>query len=207
MFEDKPLLDLSNYITEEPQLDADEQELDSNLVEGIFVWRKTDLLQNLSKPEFKLSWLTLKDEILALDFQKQKLFAEQVLDTIADVYDFTFPVNVDFVNNEDIQQFYSFLEFLEFNSVPMLIQVWKFLQWHLLKTADISNYCKMNREKVLSEIYEYLQIHPQSRLVDIFLRSYYGILDWFIEQTNRSKSLVFLELLLAEHSKSSERRI
>jgi len=206
MLEDKPLLNLSSHITEEPELDADEQELESNLVEGVFEWRKTDLLQNLSNPDFKLIWLTLKDEILTLGFRKQQLFAEQVLDAIVDIYDFTFPIKIDFVNNEDLQQFYSFLEFLEFDNVSMLTEVWKFLRWQLLET-DITTYCKTNQEKVLFEIHEYLETHPQPRLIDIFLRSYYRILEWFIEQTNRNKPLIFLELLLAKHSKSSERRI
>jgi len=200
MLEDKPLLNLSGYITEEPELDADEQELESNLVEGVFEWRKADLLQNLSKPDFKSIWLTLKDEILALDFQKQQLFAEQVLDAIANVYDFTFPINIDFVSKEDLQQFYSFLEFLEFDNVPMLTEVWRFLRWQLLET-DIASYCKTNKEKVLSEIHEYLQIHPQPKLIDIFLRSYYRILEWFTEQTNRNRPLIFLELLSVQHSK------
>lgn len=206
MFEDKPLLNLSSRITEEPELDTGEQELESNLVEGVFDWRKTDFLQNLSKPDFKLIWLTLKDEIFTLDFQKQQLFAEQVLDVVANIYDFTFPIKINFVNNEDLQQFYSFLEFLEFDNVPMLTEVWKFLRWQLLKT-NIYSYCKTNQEKVLFEIHNYLYIHPQPKLIDIFLRSYYRILEWFIEQTKRSKSLIFLELLLNKHSKSSERRI
>lgn len=198
MIEDKPLLNLSSYITEEPELDADEQELESNLVEGVFEWRKTDLLQNLSKPNFKLIWLTLKDEILTLGFRKQQLFIEQVLDVISDVYDFTFPINIDFVNNEDLQQFYSFLEFLEFDNVHILTEVWKFLRWQLLET-DITAYCKTNQEKVLFEIHEYLETHPQPRLIDIFLRSYYRILEWFVEQTNRNKPLIFLDLLVVKH--------
>ena len=58
MLEDKPLLNLSSHITQEPELDTGEQELESNLVEGVFEWRKTDLLQNIYKLDFKFFTLS-----------------------------------------------------------------------------------------------------------------------------------------------------
>ena len=73
----------------------------------------------------------------------------------------------------------------------------RFLGPKNLIKLDREKYCKSNSDKIIKEIDEQLEIHPQPKLIALFLRSYYKekIIDWVIKNTEQNKIEITVEIL------------
>ena len=179
-----------SYLDEPPELDADEDQLEQNLLNALFESSKVEILEAIGNSNFKNIWLTLKDDIKNTTIKHQRIFAEQVLDKIFEIYDFKFSENISLENQDELDDFYNFLEFFEFKNTKFLISIWKFLKpKNLIEIEDIESFCERNSDKIIQEIDEQLEIHPQSQLVVSFLKSCYKkkLIEWFSKNSNQAK--------------------
>ena len=180
---------LLGSLVEPPEFDADEDDLEKRYSEAFYESSKMNIHETLKTIEFKNTWLVLKNDIQNKSLEKQRIFVEQTIDKILEVYEYKFSINISTNTQEEINLFYEFLEFLEYNSEQMLISVWNFLTKENIISLDISEFCQENKNKVIREIEEQLEIHPQNEFITLFLRSCPEdiLLDWFITHTKRNK--------------------
>jgi hypothetical protein len=176
-------------LVEPPEFDADEEELEKRYQKAFYESSKIDIHDQMNTEDFEATWQVLRSDIENESLNLQRIFSEQTLDKISEIYDFVFPINIDFDSQYKINDFYDFLEFLEYKNENFLASVWRFLKPHNLVRFDIEGFCKSNSMKVIREIDEQLQIHPQTEMIDLFLRTYYKekIIEWFINRTERKK--------------------
>lgn len=186
------------YILDEPsELDADEEELEKRYSDAFYQSSKIDIQDQMNTDDFKDTWIILRKDIENKSIDLQRTFSEQTLDKISEIYDFEFPVKIALDTQYEINDFYEFLEFLEYNNENFIGYVWKFLKPVNLMRFDVESFCLKNSDKVIREIEEQLEIHPQNKMISDFLRTYYKdkIIEWFINRTNRYKINITIQNL------------
>lgn len=189
-----------SHLVEPPEFDADEEQLEKNFVTAFYESSKIEILDTIGDAEFKFVWLTLKEDVQHTTIKLQRIFSEQTLDKISDVYDFTFSEKISLETQYELDDFYNFLEFFEFKNAKFLTFVWSYLGPKNLVEIDIEKYCKSNSDKIIKEIDEQLEIHPQSKLIALFLRTYYKekIIDWIIKNSEQLKIEITVSILERE---------
>jgi len=179
-----------------PESDEYNFELEGRIARAQYLYAKEDIFDNLGEEEFKDLYMIGMEIIRNKTIKVQRKFSEQILDKISEVYDFEFPVKLELNTKYQLEEFYKFIEFLEFNSERFLSYVWKFLDNDIMK-IDIDSYCITNADKVISEIEEQLESHPQNEIITIFLRTYSKdkIIEWFGRMSKRFKIFIAIENL------------
>ena len=180
---------LLNTLVEPPGFDADEEEIEMRYKNAFYQSSKIDIQDHLNTNDFKDIWLILRSDIQNETIKLQRIFSEQTLDKIFEIYDYSFPDKISLDTQLEIDDFYRFLEFLEYNNENFIACVWRFLNPVNLMRFDIEGFCKKNSNEVICEIEEQLEVHPQSKMIKIFIRTYYKdkMIDWFVNRTNRYK--------------------
>lgn len=178
---------ISNLV-EPPEFDADEEQLEHNYEKASYESSKIEIIDSVSSDDFKDIWLTLKNDIQSETIKLQRIFSEQILDKMFEVYDFSFPESISLETQYELDNFYQFLQFFEYESTNFLIHVWSFLKPKNLITLDIEKFCKTNSDIIIKEIGEQLDLHPQPKLIDLFLRSFYRekIIEWFVKNSTQN---------------------
>lgn len=163
--------------------------------EAIFKSSAVDIIDNIGKPEFENTYLVLKRDVLDQPLFRKIRFVENVLEKIKEVYDFEFPVKPDITDEVDIRNFFQFLEFLEYENVDFLADVWRFLEADLFK-IDIRDFVFAIGNKIIKETEELLPSRDDPEMITIFLRTYYkdGFLNWFVKNTEQSKIDIIIEM-------------
>jgi len=188
-----------SHIIEPPELDSDENELEGNYNLAIYESSKYEIISNCGKEQFKYTWLNLKNDVKNTPIKRQRIFAEQMLDKISEIYDFVFSENITLNIQSELNDFYNFLEFLEYDNSNFLSYVWKFLNpKHIIK-IDIEKYCNNNKNKIIKEINEQLEMSQQSNLIILFLKSFYkeNLIKWFIKNSNQNFNDIILQINLS----------
>ena len=179
----------------DPEADQNDQE-DSDYIanEAIFESRSVDILDSIGSYEFKNIYRTLINDIKLQIFDDQKIFFNSVLAKISEVYDFEFSVKVDIYDIEELNNLYSFLEFIEYNNIDFITSVWKFLDVDLSK-INIEKYCLKNKELIIKEIDEQIETNLLDEKSILFLRTYYKIDEWFCRNSEKSKIEILTNLI------------
>lgn len=187
---------LTSLIVEPPEFDADEAELEARYQFAFYASSKQDIQDQLNTDDFKDTWLVLRPDIENETLDLQRIFSEQTLDKIFEIYDFRFPSKILLDTQLEINDFYEFLEFLEYNNENFIGNVWRFLKPVNLMRFGIASFCNANSDKVIREIEEQLEIHPQSGLIDLFIRTYYKekLIEWFVDRTERYKINITIQI-------------
>ena len=179
----------------DPEADQNDQE-DSDYIanEAIFESRSVDILDSIGSYEFKNIYRTLINDIKLQIFDDQKIFFNSVLAKISEVYDFEFSVKMDIYDIEELNNLYSFLEFIEYNNIDFITSVWKFLDVDLSK-INIEKYCLKNKELIIKEIDEQIETNLLDEKSILFLRTYYKIDEWFCRNSEKSKIEILTNLI------------
>lgn len=187
---------LLGSLVEPPEFDADEDDLEQRYSEAFYESSKLSIHYSMGTNEFKMVWLTLKNDIQNKSITKQRIFAQQTIDKIFEIYDYKFPFNITLDTDYNINVFYKFLEFLEYDNLSFLTLVWRFLSKENLVKLNIENFCKNNASKVIREIEEQLEIHPQNEIINLFLSGCQKktLLSWFIKNSTNYKIDIFFNL-------------
>lgn len=188
---------LLSVMIEPPEMDADEFEIEQRFNKAIYESSKIDIRDHIGHDDFKYVWLNSKGDIQFTSIKYQAIFSEQMLDQISEVYDFTFAVNITLETQYEIDDFYQFLEFLEYDNIRFLSYVWRILKPEKLLNLDIEKFCKTNSNKIIKEVEEQLDIHPQPELITSFLSSFYreGFINWFIKNTKKNLIDIQVEII------------
>lgn len=188
---------LLSIMVEPPETDSDEFEIEERLDKAIYESSKIDIIDHIDHEDFKYVWLNSKEDIQVNSIKRQAIFAEQVLDKITEMYDFSFPTTITLETQYDLDDFYEFLEFLEYDNIRFLSYVWKILNPENFLKLDIKVFCETNSKNIIKEVEEQLDIHPQSKLITIFLSSFYKekFIDWFIKKTKRNLINIQIEMI------------
>ena len=168
-----------------------------NQEDALREYRFITVLNNIKTLEFKQNYLSVINNIKTdYTLREQILFCDRILEKVEEKYNFVFPQNKEIFNLEDINDVYTFLEFLEFDCESFIVNVWRFLDTNL-KGIDIERYCTDNIKRIIQEIERQTETCILSELIIQFLRTYNkeGIIQWFSEMTNRLKSLVILKFI------------
>lgn len=175
-----------------PEMDNYEEDVEATDDMASFRYSALDIRDNLGNEEFKEIYKVQIDYVKSFNNDDQRTFLIEMLDKIAEVYDWEFTDEyalVDTVYQQE--QMYKFIEFLEFDSAKFLAYVWKFLLKNPIQLAklNIRIYCEANAMKIIKETEEQLETHPHSRLEQTFLRTYYKerYIEWFIKMSERFK--------------------
>ena len=181
-----------------PEMDDDER-MDEFEDDAIYQSSSMDLQDSLGDPDFKFVYPILMEDILRATFDNRRIFCQKMLNKIEELYDYRFPETPDFDSEMAIVNCLEFIRFLEYDNILFISFVWQYLNVKLLN-LDIESYCKKNAIKIIKETEEQLETHEQSELISIFLRTYYKekFIEWFIRETERSKTSILLEILERE---------
>lgn len=155
---------------------------------------KQDIIDAVGTDEFRYTYLAQREDIQKQTLKFQRIFIEQILDKISELYDFEFPEKIVLDTIYQIQNVYLFLEFIEYDNLRFLTYVWKFLKKDLIH-LDIEKYCNSNSDKIIKEIEEQLDVHPQDEIISIFLRTYYKekMIQWFIINSKKNRVEITVE--------------
>jgi len=183
-------------LVEPPDFDADEEELETRYKDAFYQSSKIDIQDQLNTDDFKDVWLVLKSDIQNETIKLQRIFSEQTLDKIFEIYDYSFPDKISLDTQLEIDDFYKFLEFLEYNNENFIGCVWRFLNPVNLMRFDIEGFCKKNSDKVIREMEEQLEVHPQNKIITFFIRTYYKekMIEWFVDRSNRYKINITIKI-------------
>lgn len=181
-----------------PEMDDDER-MDEFEDDAIYQSSSIDIQDNLGESDFKFVYPILLPDIQTATFDNQRIFCQKMLKKIEEVYDYSFPEKPELESNMHINICLEFIKFLEYDNIIFLSFVWQHLNVKLLE-LDVESYCNKNQDKIINEVDEQLESHEQNELISTFLRTYYKVkfIEWFIRETERSKTLILLEIIERE---------
>jgi hypothetical protein len=178
------------------RLDEDEDRIiDRTDQEAEYESNVIDILDHVGTTDFKFVYLDFIPQIKRQKFDRKRRFVQKLLEKIAEVYDFEFPYEVELDTKYEIDEMLLFVEFLEFDNIRFLSYVWGFLKQDLIR-IDIWDYCQKNDMRIIKEVDEQLDTHPQSKWISKFLRTYYKekFIEWFATNSEQSKVEIQLEI-------------
>lgn len=172
-----------------PETDSDEEEIDEKIENANLVAAIRDILDHIGKEDFRTVWAIQYDEYIRPEpFYQRARFAEALLEKIFTVYDYQFPEKLYFFTNEQIERFFDFVKFLEYNNTEFLSVICRVLKIDVIK-GNLETFCKQNDMRIIKEVEEQLGTYQQPQLQTIFLRTYMkdDFIKWFTEQVRRSR--------------------
>lgn len=199
MYESEDLKVLLGNSIEEPEVDYDDAEVasetghpveESALKQFYFV----TITDHMSTPDFRNHYLSVIQQVRNLDTLDQQLLAFSIVQKLPEKYDFEFSLNFTPYNQDEINELYMFLEFVEFNHEKFITDVWKYLKPN--GKINIEQFCLSNSERIMTEIEEQLSTHYFPELITDFLRTYNkeNLIKWFCEKSSALYSSILLAL-------------
>jgi len=191
---------LGNSVQPPERLDEDE---DQNGVlrneKAVYESTVADILDHVGHPDFKFIHINAIPVIREQSFKRRYRLVQDLLKKVSEVYDYEFYEKPETDTDYELDQVRLFIEFLEYNNFRFLSYVWRFLNQNL-QTIDIESYCKANAMRIIKETEEQSETHPQTKLINLFLRTYYKekYIEWFVKNTENSKTEIILEILESE---------
>ena len=181
------------------QVDDDESNLDDLIPIAEIEADFADIIGHLGTEEFKFIFLNLYDEIMNLPFEKKRELCQKLTDKIYEVYNFDFSPLLTFDNEKDINDFFKFIEFLEYDYLDVIAQIIFELDLDLLK-KDTNKFLKENITKIYININKLIINRKINMLISIFLRTNNkeGLLSFLKSRMNRDKMLIILTSLQGE---------
>lgn len=200
MFEDRDLQILLGNSIEEPEVDYDVAEVESELgypveEEALREYYYVTITDHIGKPEFREHYLSVIRFVQQYSLISQIILANSILEQIEKVYDHIPSINFDPNSYEDINEVYKFIEFIEYDHEDFVVEVWSFLNPET-NSFQVEKYCEQNKHKIISEIEEQLKSRFFPWLIADFLRTYNkdNIIEWFCEKSKNLRTLIFLSL-------------
>lgn len=176
------------------EADNDTEALESHEERAEYLYAAEDIINNIGESDFKEIYKVSIDVLRKQSFRRQQKTVEQIIDKIETIYDFRFPEKVELNTIYQLNRFYEFIEFLEYDSSVFLSYVWRFIKKNIVK-INIKEYCEINKDKIIKEVEEQLESHPQNEIITIFLRTYYKdkFIDWFSRGSEKFKVNISIE--------------
>lgn len=154
-----------------------------------------NIVNAVGTDDFKDSYLLSIDSIKDSSIEDQQIFCDELLKKVREVYDYEFPVRIDFVNEDIILDFYKFMEFIEFGYIDFLSKLWRILNQDL-KGLDIFTFCQSNSFEIVKEVDDIVEMSSFPKLVSTFLRTYTkdNLIEFIVKKTIKDRMLIVLEI-------------
>lgn len=199
MYQTEDLKVLCGNTIEEPEMDYDDERVESEsgdpvIDSGLMQFYFATIADNMATPDFRNNYLSVIGKARTYSTKHQQLLAFSLAQKIPEKYDFEFSQNFTPYNQQEINDFYFFVEFYEYKHEKFIVTIWKYLNPDS-DSLDIEKYCEQNSTKIMSEIEEQLETRYYSELIADFLRTYNKdkFIKWFCEKSK----LLYTSILLA----------
>jgi len=155
----------------------------------------TTIINYFGTEEFKGLYLNLYNEIRSFELEKQRELCEKLIIKISENYNFEFFPQLTFDNKNDTEEFFKFIEFLEYDYVDFLSEIISGLDLELLK-KDINELLTLNWNQLVLKINSY----QKNEIISKFLRTNNkeGLYDFIRSRLEKDKMLVILNSLERE---------
>ena len=155
----------------------------------------TTIINYFGTEEFKGLYLNLYNEIRSFELEKQRELCEKLIIKISENYNFEFFPQLTFDNKNDTEEFFKFIEFLEYDYVDFLSEIISGLDLELLK-KDINECLSLNWNQLVLKINSY----QKNEIISKFLRTNNkeGLYDFIRSRLEKDKMLVILNSLERE---------
>lgn len=193
---------LGNSI-ELPEVDYDDEMVASETghpveEEALIEYYFSVVTSNMGLPTFKENYLAVLSDIKKYTIEEQLLLANSILQKMPEKYNFEFSINFDPVNQDDINELYDFIEFVEYDHEKIITNVWSYLILSYNESAQlpIESLCNKHLEKIIHEMNEYAERSNYSEMVLDFLRTYNkeDFVEWFCEKSKAVKTSILIKL-------------
>lgn len=204
MFESIDLKILLGNSIEEPEMDYDDAEVNSQIglpveEQALIEYFYTTITDNIAKKDFKEEYLSVKPDIDQYSDKQKQVLAESILKKIKEEYDYQPSVDVEMTSNTEIDGVLEFIEFLEYDHEDFIVEIWSFLKLDS-NSSSLEKFCEQNQDKIILEIEEYLTTRELPWMIADFLRTYNkeNIISWFCEKSRNLRSSIILKLIEGE---------
>jgi len=155
----------------------------------------TTIINYFGTEEFKGLYLNLYNEIRSFELEKQRELCEKLIIKISENYNFEFFPQLTFDNKNDTEEFFKFIEFLEYDYIDFLSEIISGLDLELLK-KDINEFLTLNWNQLVLKINSY----QKNEIISKFLRTNNkeGLYDFIRSRLEKDKMLVILNSLERE---------
>ncbi|MCK5607709.1 hypothetical protein KAR91_37840 [Candidatus Pacearchaeota archaeon] len=151
-----------------------------------------NIITTIGTPEFEANYRMVIGEIT--DFTERRDLAREIIKKIWDIYEIEFHLPQEPSINE-VNDIFKFLEFVEYNYINFVSDVWKFFDVNLRK-INIFEYCQLHGDRFIQVIEELVDSHFLPVLLSDFLRTYNkdDMIRMFTRMSEDSKMLIVLNI-------------
>ena len=206
MFESKDLKILLGNSIEEPEVDYDDAEVQSDFglpveEEALKEYFYVTVTDNIGKKNFREEYLSVKPDIDKYSIEQKQVFADTILKTLKEKYEYELPIELEVNDPIQLDAILDLLEFLEFDHEDFIVEIWSFLNPDS-NSLQLQKYCEQNQDKIITEIEEYLTTRELSWMIANFLRTYNkeNIISWFCKKSENHKTSILLKLIEGEEN-------
>ena len=203
--EQQNLKTLCDIIEIEP---TDEEGSETQYDVGIKFSHEYDLLEihtNFGNDNFKEIYLDAISRVKLLSLPIQMTLCRKLLNKVTEVYDFIFPEQIVLVNQNDMNSVFELVEFLQFDNLQFMINVWKAFNVKNIMNIDVEVFMTRNddvNERLLEQITNNSLMYSKKSLINIFLNTCEA--DWllfmFVDMTEKNKAMITVNLMKGELS-------
>jgi hypothetical protein len=186
-----------------PEMDYDDEEVESQRgypveEEALKEYYFSVVISNMGLSTFKENYLAVLSDIKKYTVEEQLLLVYSILQKMPEKYNFEFSINFDPTNQDDINELYKFIEFVEYDHEEIITNTWKFLNLSDSESykLPIENLCNKYLEKIIHEINDYAERHNYSEMILDFLRTYNkeDFEEWFCDKSKAIKTSILIKI-------------
>ena len=108
----------------------------------------TTITDNMNHPDFRENYLEAMKQIRTYSTKHQQLLADSIVKRLPEKYDFEFSVNFDFINQDEINELYKFIQFYEYDHEKFIVTIWKYLNPDS-NSLQLEKFCEHNVQKII----------------------------------------------------------
>jgi len=149
-----------------------------------------EVLNSINTPDFKSVYKVFTTTKYPIETRRN--MAREILEKINQIYDIEFNLSYDAIES-DVDDVFRFLEFLEYDYIGFIADVWKFMNVNL--RSDIRDFCIRNSDTIIKVIEGQIETHYLSPLISTFLGTYNKdeLISMFIKMTENSRILIIMK--------------
>lgn len=200
MYKSEDLKVLLGNSIQEPEVDYDDMMSDSEYglpveEDALRQYYFVTITDYMNTSEFQSNYLTSLPHVRKMAIEDQQTLAYSILERLNEKYDYEMYLNETPYNQEQINEVYEFVAFIEYDHEKFITTVWKYLNPDTNK-LNIEIFCESNSNKILKEIEEQLETKNYSELIANFLRTYNKekLIKWFCEKSKNLYTSILITL-------------
>ncbi len=188
-------------------LDDDNDQIQSEVVgDKIIQFECLEIVNGIGKTNFKETYLNFIDDVKSQSINNQRVLCQHLIKKIEEIYKFDFPENIPINDTLDIQNFYKLIEFLEFDNIDFLVEIFKNFKINFLDV--LSKFIDENKNEITKNIKSY----NDELLPEIFINLKNTLEDEILiyivsKMIYKNKRLVSNEILIRRHNESTNTKI